>query len=485
MNQRLPARSRALLALLSSATCALGLFAASSASASGYLTARFGADHGSPVASNPFAVYFNPGALGMSPSGTQVLLDGSLVIRNASYERTTQALSASDESLRADPNYVRSNTGTAKLTNVLVLPYLGATSDLGTKNLRVGYAFYVPFGGSASWKKNTQWDGNQFAPGAVDGPQRWSNISGSITTLFNTVAASYHFEKARLSVGVNASFVYQTVSTVRARNVDGSDDVRGLNGALKEGRSYIDVSGTTYAFSLGLLWDPIEDGSLRIGASYTTRPGFKETRLSGTLINQAGSDKAVSSEVPVDFLQSWPDIFRAGLAYRPSANSEIRIDGEYVRWSVFKRQCVVQPGADCNLSTDKAGLAGAGDGNVVLNIPRDWEDTVGLRFGGAYFPTAKSEVFGSIAVATSAVPKDRIDPSTIDADQVFLTLGGRYQLTTKLGMAASFTQIIYGVVDTEGTSRYASFAATSRSPRQDGIYKSTVSLINVNATYTF
>ncbi|MGZ3422054.1 MAG: OmpP1/FadL family transporter [Polyangiales bacterium] len=485
MNKWLPGGSRVLLALLSCATSAVGVLAASPASASGYLTARFGADHGSPVASNPYAIYYNPGAIGMSPAGTQILIDGSLVIRSASYERTNQALSPSNDVLRSDPNYARSNTGTAKLTNVLVLPYLGATSDLGTKNLHVGYAFYVPFGGSATWKQNKLWDGNQFAPGAVDGPQRWSNISGSITALFNTVAAAYRIEKARLSVGVNASLVYQTVSTVRARNVDGSDDVRGLNGALKEGRSYIDVSGTTYAFSVGLLWDPIEDGSLRIGASYTTRPGFKETRLKGSLTNQAGADKAASTPVDVDLLQSWPDIFRAGLAYRPSPNSEIRIDGEYVRWSVFERQCVVERGANCNLITDKSGLTGAGDGNVVLNIPRGWVDTMGLRFGGAYFPTAKSEIFGSLAVSTSAVPKEHIDPSTIDADQGFITVGGRYQLTKKLGMAASFTQIIYGSVDTEGKSQSASYAPTSRSPRMDGIYKQSVSLINVNATYSF
>ncbi|MGZ5971616.1 MAG: hypothetical protein ACXWP4_28290, partial [Polyangiales bacterium] len=70
MNKWLPGGSRVLLALLSCATSAVGVLAASPASASGYLTARFGADHGSPVASNPYAIYYNPGAIGMSPAGT-------------------------------------------------------------------------------------------------------------------------------------------------------------------------------------------------------------------------------------------------------------------------------------------------------------------------------------------------------------------------------------------------------------------------------
>jgi long-chain fatty acid transport protein len=143
------------------------MFSVREAHASGYLTARFGSDHGSPAAPNPYAVYFNPAAIG-GIEGTQIVGDLSLGVRSVTYDRGNDALSPSSPSLANDPQYVAANTGRAKLLNVVPLPYLGAASDLGTKNLRVGYALYVPFGGMADWHKRTATD---YAPGAYDGPQ--------------------------------------------------------------------------------------------------------------------------------------------------------------------------------------------------------------------------------------------------------------------------------------------------------------------------
>ena len=53
----------------------------SDASASGYLTARFGSDHGTPAMPNTYAIYFNPAALG-GTTGTTIMGDASLVLRS-------------------------------------------------------------------------------------------------------------------------------------------------------------------------------------------------------------------------------------------------------------------------------------------------------------------------------------------------------------------------------------------------------------------
>src|SRR5262245_20290698 len=125
----------------------LGIVAApSAAKASGYLTARFGTDHGTPASPNTFAVYYNPAALG-GTQGTTITGDASVLLRIAKYTRTADALSPSSQALSADPSYQAANTGTAKLTNLLALPFLGINTDFGTKNLRAGYAFYIPYGG--------------------------------------------------------------------------------------------------------------------------------------------------------------------------------------------------------------------------------------------------------------------------------------------------------------------------------------------------
>lgn len=451
-------------------------FTTSKAHASGYLTARFGSDHGTPAAPNPYAVYYNPAALG-GMKGTQIVGDLSLGIRTVTYDRSADALTPSNPSFRNNRDYIAANFGRAKLLNVVPLPFLGAASDLGTKNLRVGYALYVPFGGLAEWNRKTATD---YAPGAVEGPQRWHNISGQILAIYNTAAIAYRFPDARVSIGANFSAIYHHAETVRARNIDGSDDIRLANGALKEGRSYINVTGLNFAAALGVYWDPTDD--LKLGLSYTSQPGFGTTRMSGTLEQQFGTDPTRAAKTNVDLLQTYPDIIRLGAGYRTTRTTEVRFDFEYVRWSVFKRQCLVNEGKHCNVNADGSAPTGS---DVILNIPRDWKDAIGARLGGAWWPMEALELFGSVSMTTSAVPKETIDPSTIDSTRFYLALGGRYELSRTLALAASYNPIYFVPVDTKGANKHDQYAQPSRSPSADGKYSSMIHLFNVNATVSF
>lgn len=439
------------------------------AAASGYLTARFGSDHGTPAAPNPYAVYFNPAALG-GVTGTQITGDLSLGARVVTYDRSKDALTPSSAPVAGDARYVDSNTGQAKLVNVVPLPFLGAASDLGTKNLRLGYALYVPFGGMAQWNKRSA---TEFAPGNVDGPQRWANISGQILAVYNTLAVAYRLP-AHFSIGANVSVVYHKVETIRARNFDGSDDVRTLNGSLKEGRSLLAVSGMNLSASVGAYWEPNDD--LKIGVSYTSQPGFGTTRMSGTLEQQFGTDAQRAAKTDVDLLQTYPDIIRLGGAFKPTKRSEVRLDGEFVRWSVFENQCVVNKGGDCNL---------AAPANVVLNLPRNWRNAYGVRLGGAFWPVEAVEVFGSVGLTTSAVPKETIDASTIDSTRFYGALGVRYAMSKTFAFAGSYNPIYFMPVDTKGASNLDTYSAASKSPSADGVYKSMIHLVNLNATVSF
>lgn len=451
-------------------------FLGSAVQASGYLTARFGSDHGTPAAPNPYAVYFNPAAIG-GVTGTQITGDLSVAIRSATYDRGSDALSPSTATQKNNTGYVSANSGRATLLNVVPLPFLGAVSDLGTKNLRVGYAVYVPFGGAADWKKHT---GTSYAPGAEDGPQRWANISGQIIALYNTLAVAYRIPDANLSIGANVSAIYHHAATVRARNFDGSDDIRTLAGGLKEGRSYLDVAGFNLSAALGVYWEPNE--KLKLGLSYTSQPGFGKTRMSGTLQQQFGTDAAIAAKTDVDLIQKYPDIIRFGAAYKTTKTSELRFDFEFVRWSVFENQCVVNKGYDCTVDANGQQPA---DGKVVLNLPRDWKNAIGVRLGGAVWPTDGVELFGSVAMTTSAVPKETIDASTIDSTRFYGTLGIRYELSKTFAIAGSYNPIYFLPVDTKGSSKLNDYQSTSKSPSADGTYKSVIHMLNVNGTVSF
>ena len=158
---------------------------ASTAGATGYLTARFGADHGSPAIANAYSVYFNPAALG-GISGSQLVVDAAILWRVASYDRAAGALTPSGGDVEAYcaklsaancADYKASNTGMSKLSNVAALPYLGYATDFGGSNFHFGAAAYVPFGGSAEWGHNSYYDKSTTTPGGYYGAQRWATTT--------------------------------------------------------------------------------------------------------------------------------------------------------------------------------------------------------------------------------------------------------------------------------------------------------------------
>lgn len=464
------------------------------AEASGYLTARFGADHGAPAHPNTFAVYFNPAALG-GTKGTTITGDVSVLLRFAQYTRTPDALSPSNDSLLSDQSYVDANTGKATLTNLLALPFLGVNTDFGTKNLRGGYAVYVPFGGLATWDRVRGVPGS---PGSTDSTARWHNISGQILSVYNTFALAYRFGDSGFSVGASVSPVIHNVATVRARNANGSDDTV-VNGTLQEGRSFLHATGVNIANSFGVYWEP-PDTSLRFGLAYLSQPGWGESRLGGELRTQLGSGQ--ESKTDIDFLQELPDIIRFGAAWRASNRFEIRGDFEFVRWNVFKRQCVVEKGAQCAIRDDGSKELDA-DGNptpesnrVQLNVPRNWNNAIGVRVGPGYQITDKLEGFGSVGMTTPAVPTKTIDASTIDALRLYLTLGAKYEINKHWALAGSYNHIYFFNVNTNGANDQNISAHpdgspgggnynASRSPSADGRYRSQIGFVNVNVAYTF
>lgn len=458
------------------------MLAPSDAAASGYLTARFGTDHGTPASPNGFAVYFNPAALG-GTKGTTITGDVAVLLRWASYQRGVDAFSASDEATKQDPGYRAANAGRANLLNLLALPYLGVNTDFGgSKYFRGGYAFYIPFGGLATWDRRDPTKG-----GTIDGVSRWHNISGQILAIYNTLAFAVKVHE-RFSIGVNVSGIIHNVATVRARNGDGSDDTISGN-QLVEGRSLLEAHGFNLSAAAGVYWEPTD--RLKLGLSYTAQPGFGETKMTGKLTTQLAGTQPDNKDV--DFYQTYPDIIRLGGAGKVNDKLEIRGDFEFVRWSVFEKQCVVPKGEKCNVAEDGRDLSG---GKVILNVPRNWNNAVGFRVGPGYQLTDNLELFGSLGLTTPAVPKKTIDASTIDSTRLYGTVGARYEFSKHFALAASYNHIHFFTVDTKGandqnieahpaTSPEGGDYNASRSPSADGRYKSEIGFVNINGAYTF
>jgi long-chain fatty acid transport protein len=453
-----------------------------SAHASGFLTDQFGSDQGQPALANAYSVYFNPAAMA-GTHGSEITLDGVLAARSLDYNRSASALSPGANGNVGDPVYTQVNTGQAHLFNVLGAPFVGFVTDFGGSHWHLGLASYIPFGGQVSWDKNIQYTNSSTAPGGYDGPQRWSSISATTSSLYETAALAYRFDKARLGLGASVSVIRTGLTDVRARNIDGSDDILAPGGTLKEGRSYLDVSGIEVGASAGIYWEATEDRRLRLGLSYTSQPNFGTMRLGGTFKLEPGAagPESVNS---ADVLQGYPDIIRLGAAWRLSPQTELRLGADWQRWSQFKYQCVVHPGAACPV--DSTGRAT--DPNTLLDLPRDWQDSFRVKAGLAYWIEPATEVFGSLSYESPPVKKAYEDPLIFDSTRVAGTIGLRHGFSRHWHASLSYTYV-YFVPLTVNNSAFqdggTAGLGNSISPLANGSYSSELYYFDAAVSYRF
>ncbi len=387
------------------------------------------------MSTNPMALYYNPGAMGLA-KGSQLGLYGSLVVRHATYTRTGAATDIPDP---ADGQ--GANTGEAHLTNVFGGPALGGTLKLG--NLVLGAGFFAPFGGSSHWGKNEDFQNTAKYPLAAAGVQRWFAIDGLIRVLYFTAGAAYRL--GPLSIGVTGNFISSTVDTTQAKQPGGAN----LAITSMEGRAFLDAHGYNGSFGVGLMLEPLPD-QLWIGASYQAQPGLGQQKLTGQF-NVSSPGLGTSQNYKIDFLQTLPDIYRAGIKWHPkNAPVEFRVFGDRTNWSSFKSQCVVLSGNDCNV--DATGAETGGKAAIQAYLRRNFSNTYGGRLGVSWWVVPAVELLIGGGYETGAVPDSTLAPDIFDANNFQATLGARLRLTESLFLTASYTQIQYMTRDNTGKS---------------------------------
>jgi long-chain fatty acid transport protein len=449
---------------LAAAALSATLAASGPAHAAGFAAARFGGEHGNVTETNPTALYFNPGAIGRS-EGVHLYLDGTLALRRLSW---THPIAPNDV---PDPTGAEgANSGEAELSNVFGAPMLGATLRLG--DFALGAAAYVPFGGRARWSQNEGFAGAAEYPLAADGVQRWHSIEGALTYVYGTLGVAYRWGK--LSIGASANLVHSSVVSKKAKNPTGQGDPD----TEHEGRVELDVSGLQGSFGAGALLELLER-KLWLGASYQAQPGLGPMQLSGTLtVSYDGS----SAPYPVTFDQALPDIVRLGARFRPLPTLELRLFGDMTRWSVMKTQCVAVEDYDCVV--DGSG-ADAGQGGVLLNLRRKWQDTFGVRAGASHWFKPELELFVGAGFETAAVPDATLDPELADSQIVSGALGGRLQLLRTWFVGVSFTHLQFLSRDNTGKSELTNAVLPTRRADGGGKYGQFISILNANLEKEF
>jgi long-chain fatty acid transport protein len=471
--RRLPRRAHAVARALGTLV-ALGVLASTSdASASGFATARFGGEHGHPTTFNPTAIYYNPAGIAES-EGFHIFVDANIAFRSATYDHSARpGLTPSGLPYETEepPGAAGANTGKATLSNVAVAPMIGATGKFG--DFALGLGFYVPLGGSSTWDKDEDFANHPRWPGPVDGEQRWYSIEGTLRSLYWTLAGAYKIPNTGLSLGLGLNLIRSSIHTIRARTGEGDDSIE------NEGRSFIDVGDWAWGFGVGAMYEAIPK-KLFVGASYQSRPNVAGgMKLDGELRNYFGGEAIT----PVEVHQDLPDIIRLGVKWAPRENLELRLFGDWTRWSAFDKQCLSElDQEDCEVNEDGSA---ASDPPPIQNLPRDWNDAFGIRVGGSYWVDPKVEIFTGLGYDSNAIPDENLDPALTDFHDVSVAIGGRFTIIKQLAAAISYTHFFYFERNTNGLSKNAEFAGASRGPDAGGIYTQRVGVVNVNVEAMF
>ena len=422
--------------------------------------ARFGSEDGHAAGATPFALYYNPAALAL---GGRMEVAGHLTLawHGATYNRT--------ETTSPDPPMQPgANVGKATVSDVLASPALALSYRVHDFVLGVGT--YAPFAGMQSWSGG----GHSYPqyPGTSDGSARWHFLEGGTSSLYASMGGSYTIRPLRLSVGASANLVYSKTEFTRAQNGSGDDNI------TTEGRSYADVAGVTGSFGVGVLWEAIEK-QLWFGVSYQAPPGlYKDISMDGKVRLLLGGVNP--SESNVSLKQAMPDIIRFALRMRPMPRYELRLFGDFTRWSVFERQCLVRNGGKCGLNADGSISAGS---DAVLNQVRDWQNTFAIRAGGSYFFSPVWEGFAGIAYDGNAIPLSTLDASVIDGHDLTYTLGGRARIADSFGVLLAVSYQHWLERDSTGKSRLDQYKPPSRLPTSGGVYNQQAAVMNLMLEY--
>lgn len=464
------------------------LLGSAPAFASGFAVARFGGAHGSASEQNAYSIYYNPAGLA-GVDGYQLSLDVNWAYRNATYTRPESAI---DDPEQYDADGLEANSGEGSVSNFVYSPMIGFATDFRTDiPFGIGVGFFAPFGGQSVWEQGTSYDAY---PGAVDGPNRWYVIEGTIRTLAFSIGGAYEIEPIRLSLGVAANLYLSEINTIRARTATGTDSLSA------EGRSWLDVASTDLGLGVGALWEPIED-QLFIGLSYQTAPGFDgQLEMTGDLTNVFPPNPGTPEDVTVT--SQLPDIIRWGVRWhydRPGVTHEgapvplyeARLSGDITRWSRLENQCFMSDtfldGADpyefCAVNND--GSLVDEDNAVIQNLRRDWKDAFGVRLGLSWWVNRKVELIADLGYDSNAIPDETLEPALMDFNKVSVGLGGRFQLADFLHLGVLATDVIYFERDTTDAGTQEESRAPSRQPSSEGVYTQNIFLVNTNLDFSF
>jgi long-subunit fatty acid transport protein len=198
-------------------------------------------------------------------------------------------------------------------------PFLGFTSDFGTKRFRAGMAAYAP---------------NVFGTALPeDEPTRYLGLEALFVAARFTGSAAYQVTD-QFSVGVNANFLMMYLSATRmmsASVLNNPDAMFNEANWEYDGRLELEGFGYRPSWDIGLLWEAAPD--LRIGAMFAS--GVPVELEGDVRFTTADGDLVTTTHTTTLAI---PFTLQAGVNWEIAPDFELGLDLRYWHYQVFQEQ---------------------------------------------------------------------------------------------------------------------------------------------------
>ena len=164
----------------------------------------------------------------------------------------------------------------------------------------------------------------------------------------------------------------------------------------------------------------------------------------------------------MNFSQDLPDVIRLGARFAARPDVELRLFGDYTRWSAFKHQCIYI-GRELRRERERIRLSELGR---APEPAAQWNDGFGLRGGGSFWVKPEVEVFAGVGFDSNVVPAATLEPALTDYNTVSAALGGRFKIGEHLYASLAYTHFFFISRDTAGQNQlYSGYAIPIERPR--------------------
>lgn len=363
-------------------------------------------------ADDPGALWYNPA--GIAGLGTQLFVDATYTNFRADYTRVV-----------VDQGSVIDQYPNVSMSPLpLPIPMLAMTHDFGLRDFTFGAAVIAPNAVIAKW------------PETRDAGQRYSLLRMDGSLLSQLAVAVAWRPSVQFSLGLS---VGAWVGTFQARTA-----VSACEGTIctqPENPNYDGIAEVKLfplfapTATLGARYDT---GSVRVGASITTPHALSgDATLGVRLPSAAVFDGATVRGDRADVNVEFPWIVRAGVEAQPVDRLRVEAAVVYEAWSVQRKVSIVPN----NVTIENV----VGIGNYAMgaiDIPRNMNDVISLRFGGEYAVQPESLVLrAGVNYETSSFDDAYLSALTLDASKLIVGLGASFKVSDAMWLDVAYGHV--------------------------------------------